>query len=315
MNETQNMNNGYMQDGQMPPVQEERYIPKQYKEGGPNPVKSILLTFLIMLAFLAIQVVVMIPFIMAGAFKTVVDAKQSGASMDESELYNAMMGSIDSIGLTIIATLVSLIVAVIWYRLAYCRGFGFKELKKTCKRIFNLRTVGGIVLSAICLFYLTNFVLIIVEMISPSTIEEYNKLISDLGIEESDWKVIILTVIMAPINEECIMRGLILMNLKKNMAPVIAILISALYFGIFHLNIVQGIYAAILGVFMAYLAYKYKSIIASMLFHAVFNGMNYVLALFPESIQNSMVLAFAVPMVTGVLRFFLEGRKKIEENA
>ena len=65
MNETQNMNTGYGPEGQMPSVQEERYIPKQYKEGGPNPVKSILLTFLIMLAFLAIQVVVMIPFIMA----------------------------------------------------------------------------------------------------------------------------------------------------------------------------------------------------------------------------------------------------------
>lgn len=315
MNEIQNMNTGYETNGQMPPVPEERYIPKQYKEGGPNPIKSIILTFLIMLAFLAIQVVVMIPFIMAGAFRTVVDAQQSGASMDESELYNAMMGSIDSIGLTIIATFVSLIAAVLWYRLAYCRGYGLKDLKKTCKRIFNFRTVSGIVLSAICLFYLTNFLLIIVEMISPSTIEEYNKLISDLGIEQSDWKVIVLTVIMAPINEECIMRGLIFTHLKKNMAPILAILISALYFGIFHLNVVQGIYAAVLGVFMAYLAYKYKSIIASMLFHAVFNSMNYVLALLPESIQDNMVLAFAVPIVTGALWFFLEGRKKIEENA
>lgn len=111
------------------------------------------------------------------------------------------------------------------------------------------------------------------------------------------------------------MRGLIFTHLKKNMPVLAAILISALYFGIFHLNIVQGIYAATLGIFMAYLAYKYKSIIASMLFHAIFNGMNFVIMLFPESFQNSVVLAFVIPIVTGVLWYFVEGTKKIEENA
>ena len=46
-------------------IREERYIPNRYKSDVKSPVKGILFGFLIMLAFLGIQVVVMIP-IMAG---------------------------------------------------------------------------------------------------------------------------------------------------------------------------------------------------------------------------------------------------------
>ena len=295
-------------------TQEERYIPEQYKEGHPNPTKAIILTFLIMLAFIVIQVVVMIPFMMPGVMTTLTEVKKSGTMLNDDELTRAMLGNVDTIALTVIATFISALVAVLWYRLAYCRNYGFAELKKTCKRVFNLRSVGGIVLAAISLFYMANYITALVGYISPSALKEYNDIIESLNLDMSDGLVIILTVVLAPINEECIMRGIIFTYLKKNMHVYIAITISAVYFGIFHLNVIQGVYAAVLGLFMAYLAYKYKSIIASMLFHAVFNGLNFIIILFPENVQNSAALGIIIPIVTGVLWFFVEGRRKIEEN-
>ena len=296
-------------------IQEERYIPEQYKGNQKNPVKAILLSFLIMLAFIAVQVVVMIPFMFPGVMTTLKDVKASGTMLNDDELTRAMLGNVDTIALTVIATLVSAIVAVLWYRLAFCRGYGLKELKKTCKRIFTLKSIGGIVLLAICLFYMANYITALVGFFFPSALEEYLHLIEDLNLDLSDWLVVVLTVVLAPINEECIMRGIIFRYLKNNIPVIASVLISAVYFGIFHLNLIQGVYAAVLGIFMAYLAHKYKSIIASMVFHAVFNGLNFIIALFPQSVADSVVLGIIVPVVTGVLWYFVGWKNKIEEIA
>ena len=43
------------------------------------------------------------------------------------------------------------------------------------------------------------------------------------------------------------------------------------YFGIFHMNIIQGIYAAFLGLFLGYVCEESGTIAAAILFHAVFN--------------------------------------------
>ena len=98
------------------------------------------------------------------------------------------------------------------------------------------------------------------------------------------------------------------------MAPVLAILVSAVYFGVFHLNVVQGIYAGVMGLFMAYVAYKYSSIIPSIIFHAMFNGFNFLLTLLPTWVQENGILLFVVPLVSGIAWYFLEGRKKLSEK-
>lgn len=283
------------------------YVPRKYK-GEKKPFTSVLICFFVMLAFLGIQFAVMLPIMMV---KTIKIAK-TVEKIDES-IYKTLLESIDKIGLTLIATVVSMVVAVVWYRLAYCRGFGLKSLKKKCTEIFKVRTVGGIILGGISAYYMCGLLIMLLEVAFPSLIEDYNELMEASGFTEVDWIVIVLTVFMAPINEECIMRGIIFSNLKKNMAPKYAIVISAILFGVFHMNIVQGLYATAIGLLMAYYAYKYDSIIASMLLHAVFNGFNFFLLLFPEEIQTSTILSFVIPIVTAIAWYFVEGKNKIKD--
>ena len=289
---------------------EQRYVPKQYRNG-KNPALEILLCFLIMVGFLLIQVLVMFPMIIV---KMINEAPTLDPTLSDTEKVQVIMDSLDTVNVSFIATLVSLIVAVIWYRKVYCKGYGINELKATCKKFVKPDILAGLFFAAVAMYFITFFVVAIISLVSPQVVEEYNGMMEDAGINEIDWKVIILTVVLAPINEECIMRGIILTRLKKNMAPVIAIIISAVYFGIFHLNIVQGIYAFVMGLFMAYIAYKYCSIIPSILFHAMFNALNYLLQLIPEEYLVNPILLFIVPLVCGPLWFFLEGRKKLAEK-
>ena len=289
---------------------EQRYVPKIYRDG-KNPVLEMLISFLIMVGFLLIQVLVMIPM-------TVVKIKKDGPGLDPSlsdtEKARIILDSLDTVSVSFVATLVSMIIAVIWYRKVYCKGYGLNEFRTTCKKFVKPDILTGLVFAAVALYFITFFVVAFIDLLAPDVVKDYNKMMEDAGVNKIDWKVIILTVVFAPINEECIMRGIILTRLKKNMAPVLAIVISAVYFGIFHLNIVQGIYACVMGLFMAYIAYKYRSVLPSILFHAMFNALNYLLQMIPEDVLDSPVLLFIVPVVCGPVWYFLEGRKKLAEK-
>lgn len=85
---------------------------------------------------------------------------------------------------------------------------------------------------------------------------------------------IISVAIIVPILEELLFRGIVYKRLRGYMKTEIAIVVSALFFGLFHLNVVQGLYAFIIGLLLAYVYEKYKSIWAPILFHIAANSVS-----------------------------------------
>lgn len=82
---------------------------------------------------------------------------------------------------------------------------------------------------------------------------------------------LISTVLVAPIVEEILFRGIILSRLRKAMPVAPAILLSALVFGLMHGQILWIAYAAFLGIILALVAIRTKSILATILLHVTFN--------------------------------------------
>ncbi|MDD2371557.1 MAG: type II CAAX endopeptidase family protein [Firmicutes bacterium] len=83
--------------------------------------------------------------------------------------------------------------------------------------------------------------------------------------------ILIAVSISAPIFEEIIFRGIILNDFKKVFPVWAAILVQAILFGVFHGNLIQGVYATILGIILGFIYYKYKSIWAVILLHFSYN--------------------------------------------
>lgn len=85
------------------------------------------------------------------------------------------------------------------------------------------------------------------------------------------WARILCYEVVAPISEELLFRQVIFKRLK-NIAPVwVAVTVSALLFGVYHGNLVQGIYAFIMGILLA-LVYEWTgSFAAPVIFHMVAN--------------------------------------------
>ena len=77
--------------------------------------------------------------------------------------------------------------------------------------------------------------------------------------------------ILVPICEEYIFRGLMFQRLCSYTKTIVAILISALAFAVYHGNIVQGIYAFCLGVMMAACCWRFRTILAPILVHVIAN--------------------------------------------
>lgn len=101
-------------------------------------------------------------------------------------------------------------------------------------------------------------------------------------------------VILTPFVEELIFRGLIFRRLKEWISPTAAILCSALIFGIYHGNLLQNCYAAVIGLLLAWLYEKYQHLLAPILAHICANLCSLVAS---ESGVLDEVLAKDVPLI------------------
>ena len=103
-----------------------------------------------------------------------------------------------------------------------------------------------------------------------SLMESYME--SSQGLLSGSLPVMILsTVIVAPIVEEVVFRGLILSRLKKAMNVWVAIVISSLLFALMHGQPLWIVYAFLLGMLLAIIAEHFNTIGASIILHMAFN--------------------------------------------
>ena len=104
--------------------------------------------------------------------------------------------------------------------------------------------------------------------------ESYKRLMEASGLVDNVLITVVYGILLGPVLEELALRGLTFGYLEKsNIKPFLMILISGILFGAMHLNLVQGIYASVLGFFLGYLRYKYRSISITIVTHILFNLM------------------------------------------
>ncbi len=117
------------------------------------------------------------------------------------------------------------------------------------------RKIISILLLAFSLQYLNNLIVIILSIIMPNQVMAYNTTMGG-ATSGAVWLIILYSVIIAPVIEEIIFRGLVFGYARKVFPVWLAILFQAALFGIYHWNLVQGIYAFVLGIFLGYLCLK-----------------------------------------------------------
>ena len=101
------------------------------------------------------------------------------------------------------------------------------------------------------------------------------------------WGSIVSLVIVAPLTEELLVRGLILRGFLSHYSTRKAILASAIFFGLLHLNPWQFIGATALGILFAWWFVQTRSMLSCFFGHALANALPLaVTALFPWEIPG-----------------------------
>lgn len=88
---------------------------------------------------------------------------------------------------------------------------------------------------------------------------------------------LILFGVLSPVVEEVMFRGMLYNRLKRMFPLYLSMGISALLFGVFHGNLVQGIYGFLMGIVIVFCYEKFKSFWIPVSMHIVANVVVYVL--------------------------------------
>lgn len=173
----------------------------------------------------------------------------------------------------------------------------------------NLWEYGGVILAAILLWkmeaktvwYLTNpkkntlllglhFILLFVWAIfnmtflpAPSNGEAVGRMLDDAISTQNQWLFMVTVILIGPIREELVFRGLIFANLKKWNKDIISMLISASLFSLLHLpfnhlRVTDFLVYFMSGIVFAHFYKKTRSISWVILLHIIWNGFVYYMS-------------------------------------
>lgn len=120
--------------------------------------------------------------------------------------------------------------------------------------------------------------------------------------------------IIGPVIEEIIFRGLLFDELKKVMPVSLVIIIQGVAFGIYHFNIIQFIYATLIGLLLGVVYALTKNIWPMIIIHIV----NNICALFiPENhkiISPIFVILFIILTILCLIYFYKKRETRMPEN-
>jgi membrane protease YdiL (CAAX protease family) len=99
---------------------------------------------------------------------------------------------------------------------------------------------------------------------------------------------LLAAVVIAPVVEELLLRGLVQRSFERSMAPRAAVLAAACLFGAIHLQPQNMVAITGLGIYYGFLARRTRSILPSMATHALLNlGMSAALLLLPPELVTA----------------------------
>ena len=178
-----------------------------------------------------------------------------------------------------ISMIVSAVVAFFIYK---------KMLKKKKRDIFEVCRFNKLswdkvmvsLAAGMAFVFLSTIVVNLLSMLATETVENHEGFMD--GIMQGSTILLFLTIgIVAPLIEEIMFRGIIFDELEKKLSLKLTILLQGLLFGLFHMNLVQGAYASVMGIFLGLSLIWTGSIWAPILIHLGNNLFSLALSVTP----------------------------------
>ncbi len=208
-------------------------------------------------------------------FIMIVKAVMAAVTADSKESFDKAMNEIYSgsdffAKTTLIITTICLIIVFICYYTSYVKNDMRKgTYESVFPRLKDKRLIGFIICATVSAFGLAGAFSCIISSLLPENADSLTEAFENLKL--SGYLYYIDVVIVGPVFEELVMRGLILKTSKKAYGMIGCMVINAIMFSFFHGNIIQGFYTIPIGLFYAFLAFQFNSVIPTIFCHMFHN--------------------------------------------
>lgn len=216
----------------------------------------------------------------------------------------------------LLAVAMGVAILLLWKKPSY---FSQKLLQKgspmTIGSFFGLLSlvIGAQVVAQLCAF--------LVQLLAAALDIPMSRLLEQATVDTDRLSMLLYACMFAPVAEELLFRGLVLRSLEPY-GRKLAIVVSAVFFGLFHGNPLQTPYAFAVGLVLGYAALEYHLLWAIVL-HIANNllfayGLPQLLASLPELAQGfltwAVILAFAFAAVCVLAAKFFTIRDWLREH-
>lgn len=185
--------------------------------------------------------------------------------------FNEFMQLASDMDFNTIVMIVFSVCCIIIFGIWYCKRCG-GTLRINLKKQVHPLEILGIAFLIPGTQYLSSMVASLIATIFPSWLESYEELLETAGLTgDISLLMMIYSVLLAPIGEELVFRGVTLGIAQRAFPFWIANIIQAFLFGAFHMNALQGCYTFVVGLILGYIYHKSGSIYHVFFFHFLFN--------------------------------------------
>jgi hypothetical protein len=171
------------------------------------------------------------------------------------------------------------------------------------KKVLSLKNILRMIGTAFFGQYASNLIVLLAAVTMPGVFEDYLKTIQTLDINAGNPFIMVFCVVFfGPLVEEIVFRGMIFGKMRRAFSFWPSALVSGILFGIFHLNLVQGLYATVFGVVLAYIFEKTETLWGCYILHALFNLWSYIISGYETALSHiGIELPNIAQVVIGVI--------------
>ena len=180
----------------------------------------------------------------------------------------------------LIRNLLMLIAFSYWYYIFFLRKKEpdvFENIKDSIRSVKKTAFYALIIDGGYIIQFIVTHILRLLTAILPEFMADYNTEVGSLIHGEVSIITLIYVILLAPIAEELLFRGLTQKYAERAIGALPSIFFQAAIFGIYHMNLVQGIYAFIFGLLLGFIARKSKALFPCILLHMVINLSAYLI--------------------------------------
>ena len=240
--------------------------------------------------YLLMQVIVSVVYSSVITTQMTMEIMAAGEEIDimamTAEVTELLMGRL--MEMTFVAGIVTLV--IFWLVFLIRRK---KFTKEVCLRKFPVNGILPIAVLAACFNVITTVVVSYFPW-PQSWIDSYAASASSIDGSLMAW---LTAVLMAPVLEEIVFRGLMYTRLKKGLPAIAAAIVTSLAFGIAHGTIIWFIYTFIFSLVLIWVFEKFQSLGACIVLHMAYNLSGMALSLVPEEAAVVVWILFALGIV------------------